>query len=115
VAPAGTAHLHVALARAWEQARATGTYAIPPGPGGAPAPFIHLCFPGQLSGVLERHFAAEPDPLVLLEVDPAGLDVRLEPAPDGAGSFPHLYGTLPVRAVRAVHADPRPDRRPPGS
>lgn len=100
-------HLHVARARDWEAARAAGTYAIPPGPGGVPAAFIHLCFPEQLAGVLARYFAGEPEPLVLLEVDPAGLDVRLEPAEGGEGPFPHLYGPLPVAAVRAVRPDPR--------
>jgi len=83
---------------------------VPPGPDGGPAPFLHLCEPDQLPGVLERFFAAEPEPLVLLEVDPAGLDVRREAAPDGAGVFPHLYGPLPVSAVTAVRGDPRPGR-----
>jgi len=99
--------LHVARAADWQAAQAGGTYPIPPGPGGAPAPFIHLCLPGQLPGVLQRFFAAGPDALVLLEVDPAGLDVRMEAAADGAGVFPHLYGPLPVSAVTAVRGDPR--------
>jgi uncharacterized protein (DUF952 family) len=108
VAPAESPLLHVARAADWEAARAAGTYPIPPGPDGAPAPFIHLCRPGQLPGVLERHFAAEPEPLVLLDVDPAGLDVRDEAAPGAAEAFPHLYGPLPVAAVTAVRPDPRP-------
>ncbi len=107
MAAAPREHLHVALARDWEAAREGGTYPIPPGPGGAPAPFIHLCFPEQLPGVLERFFARVPDPLVVLAVDPSGLDVRLEEAAGGEGRFPHLYGPLPVGAVRAVRPDPR--------
>ena len=106
--PAGAPLLHVALAFDWEAAGLTGTYPIPAGPGGDPAPFIHLCGPEQLPGVLERFFAEEDEPLVLLEVDPAGLDVRLEAATDGAGLFPHLYGALPVASVTAVRPDPRP-------
>ena len=108
--PAGAPLLHVALAFDWEAAGLTGTYPIPAGPGGDPAPFIHLCGPEQLPGVLERFFAEEDEPLVLLEVDPAGLDVRLEAAADGAGLFPHLYGALPVASVTAVRPDPRPGR-----
>ena len=110
--PTARPHLHVALASAWEAALRTGTYAVPPGPGGTPAPFIHLCFPEQLAGVLDRYFAGEPAPLVLLELDPAGLDVRLEPAADGVGDFPHLYGDLPVDAVTAVRPEPRAGREP---
>ncbi len=102
--------LHVATAAAWAAAQDGGTYPIPPGPGGGPAPFIHLCLPEQLTGVLERFFSAVPEPLVLVEVDPAGLDVRMEPAADGAGHFPHLYGPLPVGSVKAVRPDPRPGR-----
>lgn len=102
--------LHVARAADWEAARRTGTYPVPPGPGGTPGAFIHLCLPDQLPGVLERFFLAEPAPLALLEVDPAGLDVRMEPAADAAELFPHLYGPLPVAAVTAVGPDPRPGR-----
>jgi len=99
--------LHVAVEADWQAARAAGSYPVPPGPDGKPAPFIHLCTPAQLAGVLERFFAAVPAPLVLLEVDPQGLDVRFEEAADGAGVFPHLYGPLPVTAVTAVRPDPR--------
>ena len=104
--------LHVARAADWAAAQPAGIYPIPPGPGGDPAAFLHLCRPAQLAGVLERFFAEEAEPLVLLEVDPAGLDVRDEPAADGAGIFPHLYGPLPVAAVTAVRPDPRPGREP---
>ena len=110
MAPADPPLLHVARAADWEAARPAGTYPIPPGPDGAPAPFIHLCRPDQLPGVLGRYFAAEPEPLVLLEVHPAGLDVREESASAGAEAFPHLYGPLPVAAVRTVRPDPRPGR-----
>ncbi len=110
MAPTDPPLLHVARAADWEAARPAGTYPIPPGPGGAPAAFVHLCRSDQLPGVLERYFAAEPAPLVLLEVDPTGLDVREEAASEGAETFPHLYGPLPVAAVRAVGPDPRPGR-----
>ena len=102
--------LHVARAADWHAAQDSGTYPIPPAPAGGPAPFLHLCLPEQLPGVLGRFFAAEPEPLLVLEVDPAGLDVRMEAAPDGAGVYPHLYEPLPAGAVTGVRPDPRPGR-----
>jgi uncharacterized protein (DUF952 family) len=41
------------------------------------------------------------EPLVLLEIDPALLDVPVVvEVPDGAHqAFPHIYGPLPVAAV----------------
>jgi glutathione S-transferase len=53
--------------------------------------------------VLERFYTGVPRAeLVLLEVDPAGLPVRVEAASDGAGDFPHLYGPLPLASVTAA-------------
>lgn len=89
--------LHVARAGDWAAAQADGTYAIPDGD------FIHLCRPEQLAGVLERFYAGAAG-LVLLRVDGAGLDVRVEAAGDGAGEFPHLYAPLPVAAVTRAEA-----------
>jgi uncharacterized protein (DUF952 family) len=40
--------------------------------------------------------------LVVLVVDPAGLDVRVEHSPSAGESFPHLYAPLPVSAVTEV-------------
>lgn len=88
--------LHVAPRTDWMSAQTAGLYAIPAG-----APFVHLCLPRQLPGVLSRFFAGVED-LLLLEVDEHGLDVRFETAPDGEGDFPHLYGALPLHAIRQV-------------
>ena len=60
----------------------------------------------------DRLFAGRTD-LLLLAVDPAGLDVRFEPGmpydpPDMR--FPHAYGTVPTSAVVAVRPyHPRSD------
>lgn len=73
------------------------------GEGGIRCPaggFIHLCTPAQLDYVLGRHFAGRED-LVLLTIDPAGLDIRWEASEPGMAPFPHLYGDLrPVAVVR---------------
>lgn len=96
--------LHITTAAAWQDAGATGEYAIPADPV-APAgarPFIHLCRPEQLAGVVGRFYPPPHDELVVLTVDPVGLPIVVEAAPDGAGDFPHLYGPLPVGSVTAV-------------
>lgn len=86
--------LHVARVEAWAVARTVGEYAIPEGD------FIHGCYAEQLAGVLARFYAGVArEELVLLEVEPAGLPVRIEAADDGAGDFPHVYGPIPVASV----------------
>jgi uncharacterized protein (DUF952 family) len=88
--------LHVARVDAWRAAREHGEYQVPAGPDG----FIHGCYAEQLVGVLERFYAGVPrSELVLLEVEPAGLPVRVEAASDGEGDFPHVYGPIPVASV----------------
>ena len=61
--------------------------------------FIHLSTAAQWPKTRARFFAGVPE-LVLLAIDPTGLDIRYEAA-DG-DHFPHLYGALPVAAVVAV-------------
>ena len=87
--------LHVTTAAAWALAHAAGAYACPQGG------FIHLCTPAQLAFVLARHFAGRTG-LLVLKLDPAGLDIRFEASEPGMPPFPHLYGSLPAAAVRAV-------------
>ncbi|BBY21370.1 DUF952 domain-containing protein [Mycobacterium stomatepiae] len=72
----------------------------------AGAAFIHLSAPEQVHLPANRLFRGRRD-LVLLYIDPALLDspVRWEPGvptdPE-AMLFPHLYGPLPVAAVKRV-------------
>jgi uncharacterized protein (DUF952 family) len=68
--------------------------------------FIHFSTAAQVTETARRHFARQSD-LVLLSVDAAALGDRLkwEPSRDGA-LFPHLYGELPLKAVRRF--DPLP-------
>ena len=104
---------HLALAQEWRQARAAGVYARSTrGLGLEQVGFIHASYAHQLAATHSR-FYGDAGPVVLLTIDPArleqaGVAVRAEPAgstPEaGAEHFPHLYGPLPLTAVRA--ADP---------
>jgi uncharacterized protein (DUF952 family) len=64
--------------------------------------FIHFSTAEQVLGTLNKYYTDASD-LVLVAVDPAPLGdlLRYEASRDGA-LFPHLYGTLPVTAVRWV-------------
>ncbi len=64
--------------------------------------FIHLSTASQLEETVRRHFAGRDD-LVLIGVDAARLGdaLRWERSRGGA-LFPHLYGSLPLDAVKSV-------------
>lgn len=70
--------------------------------------FVHLSTPEQVSLPANRIFAGRDDVLLLvLDPDLLGAPVRWEPGvPDDPQSmrFPHLYGPVPVGAVRRVVA-----------
>jgi uncharacterized protein (DUF952 family) len=67
--------------------------------------FLHFSAAGQLRASAAKHRAGEAD-LVLVEVEAAALGpaLRWEPAAGGKrpGLFPHLYGPLPLSAVRSA-------------
>jgi uncharacterized protein (DUF952 family) len=68
--------------------------------------FIHLSSAEQVAETAARHFAGQSD-LVLLAVEAAALGDRLRWEPSRGGAlFPHLYGELPLQAVRRF--DPLP-------
>lgn len=92
--------LHLAYATDWDQARRAGEYLISTrGRTLAEEGFIHCSTDhAQLSGVAEAFYADVTEPLLILHIDPTGLDVRVE------GGFPHLYGPLPTGAV--IRAEP---------
>jgi uncharacterized protein (DUF952 family) len=98
--------LHLCAVDEWSRARKRGAIHPPaPGADGA-AQFIHLSAPEQVHLPANRLFGGRQD-LLLLHIDPAVLDspVRWEPGvPTDPESmlFPHLYGPLPVAAVRSV-------------
>lgn len=112
-----TDHSALAAARAAGEVRATSLDDVG---------FVHCSDPGTVHLPATALFAGRDD-LVLLEIDPARLDVavRWEPGRHGAAEqdpagpwFPHVYGPVPMAAVVAVHAfPPEPDGtfRPPGA
>jgi uncharacterized protein (DUF952 family) len=88
----------------WRKAQAEGVYrgsAVDERDG-----FIHFSTAEQLAETAAKHFA-ERDDLLLIAVDAEALGeaLRFEPSRGGA-LFPHLYGTLPLAAVRFVEAMP---------
>lgn len=94
---------HLADPADWAQARTAGSYRRSTvGLGLEEVGFIHAAESHQWPQVRARFYAATTSDLVLLEIDPARLDVPLvrEPGePDSAEQFPHIYGPLPVAAV----------------
>jgi beta-hydroxylase len=66
--------------------------------------YIHLSTADQLQGTLDKHFAGQSG-LFIVEVDLDVLSdsVKWEVSRGGA-LFPHVYGTIPMGAVRNVSA-----------
>jgi uncharacterized protein (DUF952 family) len=89
---------HLCRQDEWEEARSRGAYA------GSSQDrqdgFIHFSTSEQLPGSARKHRAGQPN-IVLLAVDPTPLGNALKWEPSRGGAlFPHLYGELPVSAVR---------------
>ncbi|WP_113703895.1 DUF952 domain-containing protein [Nonomuraea lactucae] len=90
--------LHLALRADWAAARSAGDYRVSTlGRTLEQEGFIHCSRDlEQLRGVHAAFYGHVSDPLVVLEIDPTGLDVRFE------GGFPHVYGPIPLESVTAV-------------
>lgn len=88
----------------WREAERQGVFA------GAPVDladgYIHFSTADQVAETAAKHFAGRSD-LLLVAVEAASLGeaLRYEPSRGGA-LFPHLYGSLPLSAVR--HVTPLP-------
>jgi uncharacterized protein (DUF952 family) len=67
--------------------------------------FIHFSTASQLKETLARYYAGAND-ILLIAVDATQLGAALkwEHAPSRGEDFPHLYGALPVSAVKWTHA-----------
>lgn len=100
--------LHICPVGDWEGVPAGGRYRAS---SMDDAGFVHCSDRGTVHLPANRLFPGRTD-LVLLEIDPTGLDVRWEPPlpPDTSGGpwFPHVYESIPVTAVVAAH-EFRPD------
>jgi uncharacterized protein (DUF952 family) len=87
---------------AWQAAEAAGSF------GGSAVDvrdgFIHFSSAAQVRETAQRHFAGQSD-LLLVAVDAPALGPALRWEPSRGGDlFPHLYGPLPLGAVRSVTA-----------
>ena len=94
---------HLALKGDWEQARETGTYQWSTrGMRLEQVGFIHCSWQEQVAKTFERFYADAGD-VVLLEIDPTRLTapLRADAIPTGE-LFPHLYGPLPIEALRSI-------------
>lgn len=89
---------HVCRADEWRAAQAAGLYAG--SSQDAADGFIHFSTAAQVEASCAKHRAGQ-DGLVLLavEADCLGPALKWEPA-RGGQLFPHLYGPLPLSAVR---------------
>lgn len=103
---------HIADREHWEDARVVGRYERSTRDAGlVEVGFIHACTPGQLGGVASLFYADYPGDLVVLDLDEAmltalGSPVRREPGDPSdpeSEQFPHIYGPIPVSAVKAVY------------
>ena len=91
---------HICRQEEWEAARAAGRYS---GSSQDMADgFIHFSTAAQIEESAARHRAGQSG-LVLLAVDPAALGAALKWETSRHGDlFPHLYGALPLTALRDV-------------
>ena len=92
---------HLTTLPEWQKALNEGVY-IPNG--FEKDGFIHCSDHYQIKSTANRFYRETPQ-LIVLEIDPALCDAELiyENLEGGEMPFPHLYGTLPVRAVGTVH------------
>jgi uncharacterized protein (DUF952 family) len=65
--------------------------------------FIHCSTASQVEATASRYYAEHED-VVVLEIAPELLDaeIRVEDLAGTGEAFPHVYGPLPLAAVRAV-------------
>lgn len=98
---------HLALRQEWNNARRDGNYRRSTrGQGLEEVGFIHLSFAHQVDATAQRFYSDVPlGELLVLSIDPLhltdlGLEVLQEPALGSRELFPHLYGPLPLQAVR---------------
>jgi uncharacterized protein (DUF952 family) len=89
---------HICRRDEWERAQVAGRY------GGSSQDtadgFIHFSTAAQVEQSAARHRAGQSG-LVLLAVDPEALGPALKWEPSRQGAlFPHLYGELPLAALR---------------
>lgn len=89
---------HLCLQSAWQDAAANGVYE------GSDLDrrdgFIHCSAVDQVAATAARYFPGTD--LVLLTIDPGQVNGRVEWEETAHGTFPHIYGHVPVTAVTSV-------------
>jgi uncharacterized protein (DUF952 family) len=99
------AMFHITTAAEWADAKAAGEYTgSTRGLTLAEVGYMHCSYVHQVLPVANAIYRDCPDPLVLLAIDPALVisPIRVENVEGGSEEFPHIYGTLPISAVRDV-------------
>ncbi len=91
---------HIAQNIDWTAAQPSGQYKAP---SLMTEGYIHCSDRDQVLEVAHRLFRDRLD-LVLLEINPQGLDaeLRYENCEGGVEQYPHIYGSIPLTAVRTV-------------
>ncbi|HEX4999650.1 MAG TPA: DUF952 domain-containing protein [Terriglobia bacterium] len=66
--------------------------------------FIHCSYARQVEATANRIFRGQRN-LALLEIDPDSVSARIvdENLEGGTELFPHIYGRLPMAAVKRIH------------
>jgi uncharacterized protein (DUF952 family) len=98
--------LHITSPADWESAAAEGWYRLSTrGRTLAEEGFIH-CLTGAQAETVANRFYGDVDQLLLLVIDPlcVGAEIRCESPAGSDEVFPHIYGPLPVSAVRSTVA-----------
>ena len=92
---------HLATLPEWQQAHKEGFY-VPSG--FATDGFIHCSDHYQIKSTANRYYRETPQ-LIVLEIDPdlTGAKLVYENLEGGEMPYPHLYGTLPISAVKTIH------------
>ena len=101
-----TVLLHITSTDRWQKVQSSGEYRPP---SLVEEGFIHCSTPEQIIGVANAFYAGQSG-LLLLQIDPAQVpaEIRYEDCYESGQEFPHIYGPLPLPAVKQVF-DFRPD------
>ena len=96
---------HLALEAAWNDAQATGVYAVSTlGLDVSEVGFMHCSQAEQVDGVFEKYYTAVTEPIIRLTIDTDLLSSpwQLDDVPGAELPFPHIYGPLDIDAVARV-------------
>ena len=97
---------HITAPSLWESSVLEGTYAYSTREATlSDVGFIHCSFKHQVEKVANYIYDDWDGPLLILEAEPGQIpsEIRIENLDGGSEGFPHIYGPLPIGAVKAVH------------